>query len=153
MTGTCGQWLDLASREAWGISGSIFQNWRWLSPAREPSKSDSTATGWTLRNCFRSSSHFSNLASDQTSYEISAEWLLLCTQSGSPLFTSRRNSSFRAFRFRYIANLLPIESRVKRWGCLANPTGICRRCYLHFDQTLNDRLLTFYIFILTYLLI
>ena len=46
----------------------------------------------------------------------------------SRFFTSRHNSTFRAFRWKLVTDLLPIGRRHQRWGCRSNLTGLCRIC-------------------------
>lgn len=52
-----------------------------------------------------------------------------CAVSESTLYTSVPNSTFRAFRYKLIANLLPLGCRSKLWGALNNPLGKCFRCH------------------------
>jgi ribonuclease HI len=86
-------------------------------------------------NCFLTSSHFSRLPRDPAKAAVTIECLKSCELAEPRLLTSASNSTFRAFRYKFIADLLPIGSRLKRWGCLANPSGVCRRCELE-EETL-----------------
>lgn len=52
----------------------------------------------------------------------------------SRLFTSRHNSTFRAFRWKLATDLLPLGERNQRWGCQSNMNGLCRSC----NRTLED---------------
>jgi hypothetical protein len=78
--------------------------------------------------CFRSRTHFSKLPKDPLCFEVTIKCLRSCALKESPFVTTPSNSSFRAFRYRYVSDLLPIGSRLRKWGCIANPSGMCRRC-------------------------
>jgi ribonuclease HI len=80
-------------------------------------------------NAFLWSRHGANLK------QLSPEQLAIssrCLQSNlskeSRLFTSRSNSTFRAFRWKLACDLLPIGSRHLKWGCQARPDGTCPLC-------------------------
>jgi hypothetical protein len=80
------------------------------------------------RNCFLTSSNFSKLPKDTHRAEITIACLKSCDLVEPRLLTSSNNSNFRAFRYKYMADLLPIGSNLKKWGCVANRNGACKRC-------------------------
>ena len=55
------------------------------------------------------------------------------------MFTSRSNCTFRAFRLKWLAKVLPIGVRFASWGAEHNLEGICRRC--HQETETADHLL------------
>jgi ribonuclease HI len=60
--------------------------------------------------------------------KITASCLKNNAPDESPLFSSRHNSTFRAFRWKLVTDLLPIGSRHQRWGNQSNLAGVCRIC-------------------------
>lgn len=89
--------------------------------------------------CLRSSSHSALLPTNPFSYEITIAALKSCEKAESSLFTTQSNSTFRAFRYKWIAGILPIGSRMRHWGATFNSTGICRRCLLA-EETMSHLL-------------
>ena len=78
--------------------------------------------------CFLSSSHGQALRLPPSLLHLTVQALHSCGKQEPRLFTSLSNSTFRAFRYKLVANMLPLGSRARKWGQRSNPEGICRRC-------------------------
>jgi hypothetical protein len=78
-------------------------------------------------SCLLTSSHC-HLPEDPFGRRITLQAMKSCEKDESSRATSFQNSTFRAFRYKWIADLLPIGSRFRLWGTSHNMSGECRRC-------------------------
>ena len=85
--------------------------------------------------CLLSSSHFAKVPEEAFARSVTLACLKSCEKAESTMATSYQNSTFRAFRMKWMANLLPIGHRFKSWGAPHNILGYCRRCV---DGKLED---------------
>jgi hypothetical protein len=66
--------------------------------------------------CLLSSSHGRALPEDPALRRITVAALKSCAASEPALLTSQGNSTFRAFRHKFLAGLLPLGCRSRLWG-------------------------------------
>lgn len=87
--------------------------------------------------CLLSSPHGRMLPANPIHRQTTVSALKSCGVSEPALYTSLGNSTFRAFRYKFIANLLPLGSRSKMWRVSNNPSAKCLRCQEELEGDLG----------------